>query len=47
MFSNLLKTLLGPEPKDLTPNDGSEERDSIRILFIRVPIEVDWPRSIL
>ena len=33
MFSNLLKTLLGPEPKDLTPNDA---RLAIAALLVRV-----------
>ena len=33
MFSNLLKTLLGPEPKDLTPSDA---RLAIAALLVRV-----------
>ena len=33
MFSNLLKTLLGPEPKDLAPNDA---RLAIAALLVRV-----------
>ena len=33
MFSNLLKTLLGPEPKDLTPTDA---RLAIAALLVRV-----------
>jgi uncharacterized tellurite resistance protein B-like protein len=33
MFANLLKTLLGPEPKDLTPSDA---RLAIAALLVRV-----------
>ena len=33
MFDNLLKTLLGPEPKDLTPSDA---RLAIAALLVRV-----------
>ena len=33
MFANLLKTLLGPEPKDLTPSDA---RFAIAALLVRV-----------
>ena len=33
MFSNLLKTLLGPEPKDLTPKDA---RLAIAALLVRI-----------
>ena len=33
MFSNLLKTLLGPEPKELTPSDA---RLAIAALLVRV-----------
>ena len=33
MFSNLLKTLLGPKPKDLTPSDA---RLAIAALLVRV-----------